>query len=454
MPQPPKLVNRGATGLLNKVSNADVSVLPSLPVVKVVKDKIADGLKALAVPISSLKFDPRNAREHNERNLQAIKDSLCLFGQVKPVVVRKQTRVVMAGNGTMQAATELGWTKIAAVIVPMSDLDAAGYGVADNRTAELATWNLDVMKEITRMQHESGCACPGWSAAEIMAIRMEEVATETDVDKVPEAPEEPVTRKGDLWALGKHHRLLCGDSSDPKAIKRLMNGKKAILMATDPPYGVAFGEKNYCPTAKDWGAIQGDKREGDELRQWLSNVIKTWLPHMVGEAAYYFWSAQLSEGHRFYEAIVDAGLHVQSQIIWAKNRFALGQADYQWRHEPAWYAFQKGAKHRWLAGRDKTTVWDVSKVANSEYLHPTQKPVDLFRLPIEYHTHAGEVVAEPFCGSGSQIIAAENTGRACYGMELDEKFCDVALQRFFNLTGVSPIRHDGKTFKQLAKSRG
>lgn len=445
----PKLVNRGAAGLLSK------SQTSTLEQVERPKKGPLNNIRCegKVVLISTLKSDPENARLHPERNMLSIEDSLNVYGQMSPVTVRKQNMTVMKGNGTMTAAKNLGWTKIAASIIPMTDVEAAGYGIADNRTAEFATWNFEVVAKLDKMMTTAGQPNVGWSPEELAAMRSS-LEPRVNPDKVPEIPADPVTVKGDLWTLG-NHRLLCGDSIDVKAIKRLMNGKKAVLMATDPPYGVAFGEKNYCATAKDWGAIQGDKLQGDELRKWLANVLKTWLPFVSNDAAYYIWSASLSEGHRFYEAILDAGLHVQSQIIWSKNRFALGQADYQWMHEPVWYAFKKkgGDKHRWFGGRDKTTVWVVDKVVNSEYLHPTQKPVDLFRLPMEYHTKHGEICCEPFSGSGSQIMAAELSGRACYAMEIDEKFCDVALQRWMDATGKSPVRHDGKSFRSLLAAK-
>lgn len=451
MPQHPKLVNRGAAGLLSKFT-PESSVLPEQPAVKIVKNKIAACLTALIVPIDSVNPDPMNARLHGEQNIQSIKDSLCMYGQTKPIVVRKQTSVVMAGNGTLQSAKELGWTKIAASIVPMTDLEAAGYGVADNRTAEHATWNLEVLSRILRLQNEAGVASPGWSPAEILAARMHGVPVEVDVDKVPEAPAVPVTKKGDLWTMGKH-RLLCGDSSNVKDIKRLMDGKKAVLMATDPPYGVDLAGQKYNPRAKDWDGIVGDKVQGGDLRQFMKSFITNWTAFVNEQTAFYFWSAAMNEGFESLLGIKDAGLHVQSQIIWAKNCLVLGQSDYHWMHENCWYAFFKGKKHRWLGQRDKTSVWQVKKVSNADYLHPMQKPVELYEHPIRHHTHPGEVVAEPFSGSGTQLIAAQTLGRACYAMEIDEKFCDVALQRFLDLTGISPVRADGKSFQQLVAAK-
>lgn len=177
MPTIPKIVNRGGAGLLVK-SKAENSTLPAGPDIKVVKDKIAAGLKDLITPIDKIKFDPVNARLHPERNMQAIKDSLCQYGQVKPIVVRKQTNVAMAGNGTLQAAKELGWTKIAAVFIAMTDIEAAGYGIADNRTAELATWNLEVLSKLTRLENEMGHPSIGWSPEEVAALRMDFVSAE------------------------------------------------------------------------------------------------------------------------------------------------------------------------------------------------------------------------------------------------------------------------------------
>lgn len=254
---------------------------------------------------------------------------------------------------------------------------------------------------------------------------------EEDDFEVPDAVDEIKTeiQPGDLFELGSH-RLLCGDSTDAESVAKLMDGKKASLLATDPPYGVDFSGAKYCPTAKSWEGIANDKRQGNDLRTWLTGMWRTWLPHIREDSGFYSWAAAMEEGAAAAAAMRDAGIHVQAQIIWVKNALVLGQADYQWRHENCWYGFLKGKKHRWHGGRDKTTVWEVKKVANSEYVHPMQKPVELYAIPIRHHTQDQDVVAEPFSGSGTQFIAAEQLGRRCYGMEISPQYCQVILNRY------------------------
>jgi DNA modification methylase len=257
----------------------------------------------------------------------------------------------------------------------------------------------------------------------------------TDPDDVPEPPEVAITRPGDLWILGDH-RLLCGDSTDPAAVARLMDGKKALLMATDPPYGVDFSGAKFNPRAKEWEGIANDKLQGADLQAFITATLTAWLPHIDRSAAVYVWTAPMAEGAAAAAAAIRAaGIHVQGQIIWVKNSLVLGQADYQWKHETCWYGFWKGEHHRWFGGRDKTTTWEISRVASSAYLHPMQKPVELYEIPQEHHTEKGEVVAEPFSGSGSQIIAGERLGRRVFAMELEPKYVDVAVSRWQAFTG-------------------
>jgi DNA modification methylase len=214
-------------------------------------------------------------------------------------------------------------------------------------------------------------------------------------------------------------------------------------MATDPPYGVDFAGAKYNPRAKDWDGIANDKLQGADLRAFILAMLKAWLPHLDDSAAFYFWTAAMEEGAAAAAAAVrESGLHIQSQIIWNKNALVLGQADYHWKHENCWYAFWKGKQHRWYGERDKTTVWEVSKVAHSEYVHPMQKPVELYEIPQQHHTQQGEIVAEPFSGSGSQLIAAERLGRRCYAMEVAPVYVDVAVARWEAFTGKKAHRAD------------
>lgn len=437
MTDEPKLVNRGGAGLLKKVTNGEEG-LPPLPDALFPPDSIF--CEGQVVDIESLHADPDNAKVHTPRNMHGIKGSFLLHGQRRPLVVRAENMRIACGNGSWQAMRDLGWTRCAVDLQPMTDVQFAGYAVDDNRSSENALWNFEMVKrvEALRASTGSGIPMPGWSQAEVMALRKFGQKAHTDPDKVPPAPKEPITKLGDLWLLGDH-RLLCGDSLDGAAVDLLMDGRKAVLLATDPPYGVDFKGQNYCPTSKAWAGIEGDRVQGQELRQWIAQLMTMWMDKCTPDTAAYIWTAAMAEGHRTYEGILDAGLHVQSQIIWIKNLASLGQADYQWWHEQAWYCFFKGAKHRWYGERNKRTTWEIKKVANCDYLHPMQKPVDLYKIPMENHTTAGEVCAEPFSGSGTQIIAGEEMGRVVYAMELDAKYCDVAVRRWEEYCGKKAV---------------
>lgn len=432
----PKLVNRGGAGLLKKVNGEEL--LPPLPQALFPPDSIF--CEGQVVDIDSLHADPDNAKVHTPRNMHGIKGSFLLHGQRRPLVVREENMRIACGNGSWQAMRDLGWTKCAVDLQSMTDVQFAGFAIDDNRSSENALWNFEMVKrvEALRASTGSGIPMPGWSAAEVMALRKFGQKAHTDPDKIPPVPKEPVTKLGDLWLLGDH-RLLCADSTDEAAVELLMDGRKAVLLATDPPYGVDFKGAKYNPTAKAWDGIEGDKVQGQALREWVAKLLRLWTCHVTPDFAAYLWTAAMAEGHRTYDGIIDAGLHVQGQIIWSKNNFAMGQADYQWKHEQAYYCFNKGKQHRWYGGRDKTTVWEVKRVASANYLHPMQKPVDLYKIPMENHTTAGEVCAEPFSGSGTQIIAAEEMGRVVYACELDPVYVDVAVLRWEAYTGKKAV---------------
>ena len=405
-------------------------------------------MKIQSVKIDDISQDPANVRKHSERNLSAIVASLRKFGQQKPIVVNADG-IILAGNGTYEAAKRLGWDKIDVVWSNLKGSDATGFAIADNRTAELAEWDETALAETLRaLQSEDfDVEAAGWQEDEIDGL-LEKLGAdlagsdpkEIVEDEVPEPPVDPITKPGDLWILGEH-RLLCGDSTKAEDVARLMGGaKEAMLMATDPPYGVDFAGAKYNPKAKQWDAIANDELQGADLESFIVKMLNAWIPYVSKQAGFYFWTAAMQEGAAAAAAVRSVGLHIQSQIIWNKNCLVLGQADYHWKHENCWYAFWKGQKHRWFGERDKTTVWEVKKVNNSDYVHPMQKPVELYAIPMRHHTHEGEVVVEPFGGSGSQFIAAEQLGRKCYGMEISPQYCDVIVKRWENLTGMVAVR--------------
>ena len=458
--RPGKLTNRGGAGLLVKPTeeekgrNGEDTPPPEAPEGGWAQNKITPTLRAkkMVVKIKDLNQDPNNCRLHPERNIESIKYSLHQYGQRTAIVVRKEGMTIAKGNGTYQAAVEMGWTEIAADVQSMTEVEFAGYALADNRTAEFARWDFENVARVERLISEAGQPMIGWTSAEIRAMRMQACPRQEDPDVIPPAPKVPLTKTGDLWVMGDH-RLICGDSTDKKAVTKLVGKDKAWLMVTDPPYGVDFEVQKYNPRAKDWDGIKGDKVQGKDLTEFTKTLLNVWFPYMMEQASFYLWSAPMQEGYAVLIALRELGLNVQSQIVWAKNVLVLGQADYHWKHEICWYSFWKGKKHRWLGGRDKTSLWEVKKINNADYLHPMQKPTELYEIPIANHTTDGEIVVEPFAGSGTQFIAAQTLGRRCFGMELDPIYCDVTLQRWADFTGLDPIREDGKSFKKLKASK-
>lgn len=415
------------------------------------------------VPLASLRLDPTNARTHDERNLEAIKGSLARFGQQKPIVVDRKG-VIRAGNGTYSAAKALGWPEIDVVVTELDDLEALAFGIADNRTAELAGWDEATLATLLEgLRAEDALAGVGFSDGEIddlLASLHADLGLGENADPGPEEPpENPVTRLGDLWILGGH-RLLCGDSTKPDALARLMVGETAALLATDPPYLVDYTAGNHPPSSynrpetanKDWDAYK-DPQTGVAF---FVAFLKACLAHTRPDAAVYQWHATRRQG-LVEEAWKQNGLLVHQTIIWAKARAVLTRSMYMWRHEPCFFGWREGKmppKER-RPPHNETTVWEIDQAGEDRPDHPTPKPLEIFRRPLQYHTRPGEIALEPFSGSGSQIVAAEQLKRRCFAMELSPAFVDVAVRRWEKATGKAAVLEEGgSTFAAVARERG
>ncbi len=248
-------------------------------------------------------------------------------------------------------------------------------------------------------------------------------------DEIPQPPKTPKTKVGDLYILGEH-RLLCGDSAKPEDVSRLMGESKATLIATDPPYGVAYGDETGTPGKYE--KIENDENDGPRLQKFLENVFSAFLPHMDDSCAWYLWHAQMTQGF-FAAAAAAAAVKIHRQIIWVKPSLVLGHGDYHWRHELCFYGWVEGKRPKWYGDRKQTTVWEIGR--ENDHIHPTQKPVEIFQIPMRFNTLDGDVCYEPFAGSGSQFIAAESMGRKCFGIEISPAYCDVIVKRWENLTG-------------------
>lgn len=410
------------------------------------------------VRIADLHLDPANVRKHGPDNLGAIAASLKRFGQQKPIVVSADG-IVIAGNGTLEAARSLGWEAIAVVRSELSGPEAMAYAIADNRTAELADWDdpaLVAQLESLKALDPGLLAATGYDE-EALAKLAADLEKPVSDDEVPEPPANPVTRPGDLIVLGRH-RLLCGDSTDPATVSRLLDGATPEIMVTDPPYGV-----EYDPTWRvEAGVSHATRKMGAVLNDDRADWSAAWklFPGSVA----YVWHAG-AKAAIVQASLESAGFGIRAQIIWAKDRMALSRGDYHWQHEPCLYAVQHGASdHSCPAGpleydtgheplwyavrreergrrnsdRGQTTLWEIPAREDSGHGHGTQKPVECMARPLRNHWCQG--VYDPFCGSGTTLIAAEQLGNTCYAMELDPGYCDVIVRRWEQLTGEQAER--------------
>ena len=384
-----------------------------------------------SVAIASLVFDPANARKHEAKNLDAIKGSLARFGQQKPIVVGKKG-VIIAGNGTLAAARSLGWEKIDVVYTELTGTDATAFAIADNRTSELAEWDAGILSETLKSLQEMDfdLGSIGFDADDLAALIATPEPPEglTDPDAVPENVETRC-KPGDLWVLGAH-RLLCGDSTNPDHVRRLLAGETPILMVTDPPYGLEY-DPNWRNEAAEKGLINVSARSigkvsNDDRVDWSA----AWA--LYGAQVAYVWHATMKAAE-VQKSLEDCDFKMVAQIIWAKPRFAISRGDYHWQHEPCLYVHRKGKTHNWQGSRSESTLWQI--IPRGCTGHGTEKPVECMERPIRNNTEKGQAVSDPFLGSGSTLIACEKTGRRCFGMEIDPKYCDVVLARWEAFTG-------------------
>jgi DNA modification methylase len=401
-------------------------------------------MKIIKRNISELSQDPANARKHNERNLESIVASLRRFGQQTPIVIDSSS-VVRKGNGTLEAAKRLGWDTINCVVTDLKSSDAISYAIADNRTAELAEWDDEVLAaQLNGLLADDPelMEVAGFTEEELAALLADsEIEPEVIEDEVPEPPPDPITKPGDLWILGEH-RLLCGDSTKAEDVGRLMAGAKAGMMVTDPPYGVSY----------DGGQANSKKREklsGDDTTEVFNAGLSAAL-NAVPSGAWYIWHAG-RYAEPVYAAIRNCGFDVRALIVWNKLKAHYGapSAHYCQKHEPCLYAVKDSAG--FCGPSNEVTVWDIEQPHRNEH-HPTQKPIICMARAIK--NHEAESVYDPFLGSGTTLIAAEQLGRKCYGMEISSQYVDVICNRWAKLTNESPVLEEtGETFDQVAKRR-
>ncbi|CAB4218562.1 putative methylase [uncultured Caudovirales phage] len=378
------------------------------------------------VPVSKLTPDPRNARKHGKKNLDAIASSLKEFGQRRPLVVTQQY-VVVAGNGTLDAAKALGWTEIAVTVLPFDDPDKAkAYALADNRTAELAEWDEPALLETL-----GELDAAGWDIASLGFDLNKLDTAEMEEQSVPDLPTDPISKLGDLWVLGDH-RVLCGDATSVDAYDALLKEEKADLVWTDPPYGVSYVGKT-----KDALTIENDDLNHEQLTDFLREAFGAIY---AGTRPGACWYVAAPSGNLFQcFSIPLTELEVwKHTLVWVKDTLVMGRADYHYRHESIFYGWTPGAAHQAPPDRKQDTIWEIPRPkANKE--HPTMKPLELIARAIRNSSNVGQIVLDPFGGSGSTLLAAHQTGRIARLIELDPRYVDVIVKRWEDMTGEKAV---------------
>ena len=384
------------------------------------------------VPLSKLVPYVNNARTHSPEQLTKLRSSLREFGFINPVIIDRDFNVI-AGHGRIAAAKEEGITEVPCVFVDyLTEAQKKAYILADNRMALDAGWDEELLRiEIESLQGaDFDVSLTGFGEdeiADLFAGDGEKDVKDDDFDLSAALEKAAFVERGDIWTVGRH-RLMCGDATSAEDVAALMDGKKANLIVTDPPYGVSFKSGSGL-------SIQNDSMKGDEFYTFLYNSFSQMAAHLENGGAAYVFHAD-TEGLNFRKAFVDAGFHLAGVCIWVKNSLVLGRSDYQWQHEPVLYGFLKNGKHPWYSDRKQTTIWNYDKPKRNKN-HPTSKPLDLLGYPICNSSQENAIVLDTFGGSGSTMMACEQTDRICCMMELDEKYASVILRRYVEDTGDS-----------------
>jgi len=398
-------------------------------------------------PVEGLIPYARNARTHDEAQVALIAGSIREFGFVNPVLVDGESGII-AGHGRVLAARKLGMATVPVIELGyLTEAQKRALVLADNKLAERAGWDAAMLTlEVGDLQSLGiDMADLGFTGRELDDL-LRDSGVDPREDEVPPVPEVPVSRLGDVWML-HHHRLICGDATDAATVERLNGPICPHLMVTDPPYGVS-----YDPEWRNRAGASETKRVGKVLNDDRADWREAWAL-FPGEVAY-VWHGALHAAE-VAQSLEASAFTIRSQIIWAKERLVLSRGHYHWQHEPCWYAVRDKGTGHWSGDRKQTTLWSIpSGQQDSETVHGTQKPVECMRRPILNNSSPGQVVYEPFLGSGTTLIAAETTGRICHAAELEPAYVDVAVQRWQAFTGKEAVLNgSGQTFQQVQGSR-
>jgi site-specific DNA-methyltransferase (adenine-specific) len=397
----------------------------------------------------------RNARTHSDEQISQIAASIKEWGWTTPVLVDEQGGII-AGHGRTLAAQRLKMAEVPVMVARgWSEAKKRAYVLADNKLALNAGWDNEMpaleLGELGDLGFDLDLT--GFTPEEISALVSIEVTEGlTDEDAVPDVPDDPTTKLGDIYQLG-NHRLMCGDSCSLIDMEKLCNGQLVDMWLTDPPYNVGVQGGNHAnPERKNGLKILNDKMPDEEFRRFLRDAYVTADLMMKPGAVFYIWHAD-SEGYNFRGAAKDAGWAVRQCLIWKKSSIVMGRQDYHWKHEPCLYGWKEGAGHLWAADRKQTTILEFDRPSkNGE--HPTMKPVVLFEYQMLNNTKGADIVLDSFGGSGTTMLAAEKHGRHARLMELDPKYCDVIIKRWQDFTGkIATHAETGQPFAEVTNDK-
>ena len=391
----------------------------------------------------------RNARTHSADQVAQLAASIREFGWTNPVLVDGENGII-AGHGRVLAARKLSLDEVPVIeLAHMSETQKRAYIIADNKLAEQAGWDAELLAlELGELQAEGfDIDLLGFDETELGdLLELEPKAGLTDDDAAPEVQADPVSQQGDVWRLGDH-RVMCGDSLSLDEVSQLMDGHKADLIVTDPPYNVA-----YEGGTADKLTIKNDSMSGEAFYRFLLNAYTAMFASAKDGAGIYVFHAD-SEGTNFRKALTDAGFKLAQCCVWVKQSLVLGRQDYHWQHEPVLYGWKPTGAHRWYSDRRQSTVWNFDRPSRND-VHPTMKPVSLVEYPITNSSRGGDVVLDLFGGSGSTLIACEKTGRHARLMELDPRYCDVIIRRWQDFTGQrAKLGDSDMTFADIEATR-
>ena len=381
------------------------------------------------VSISKLVPYVNNARTHSPEQINKLRASLREFGFINPVIIDREFGII-AGHGRVMAAREEGIAEVPCVFVDhLTEAQKKAYILADNRMAMDAGWDEELLRvEIEALQGaDFDVGLTGFDDKEIADLFKTDSGKveDDDFDLTAALEKASFVEEGDVWVVGKH-RLICGDATNPDHVAKLMDGKRANLILTDPPYGVSFKSKSGL-------TFKNDSMKNEEFYEFLKSAFVNMAAHLEPGGSAYVFHAD-TEGLNFRQAFIDAGFHLAGCCIWVKDSLVLGRSDYQWQHEPVLYGFLKNGKHTWYSDRKQTTIWNFKKPKRNEN-HPTSKPLDLLSYPLGNSSQENAIVVDTFGGSGSTLMACEAMNRICYTMELDPKYASVILRRYVEDTG-------------------